>query len=116
MKKRPINKSLSNSDQISHRGCGLRGAVRACNTSQLVGDPCESRCRDWVGQSESCNIQGKVDVMPTRVKNRRIKGEGGKARQADMSDLRFWNMCRSSKNDGKERERIESGTETQEDG
>lgn len=54
--------------------------------------------------------------MPTRVKNRRIKGEGGKARQADMSDLRFWNMGRSSKNDGKERKRIESGTETQEDG
>ena len=33
-----------------------------------------------------------------------------------MSDLRFWNMGRSSKNDGKERKRIESGTETQEDG
>ena len=84
-----------------------------------LGDPCESRCRDWAGQSESCNIQGKVDVMPTRAKNRRIKGEAGegrKARQADMSDSRFWNMGRSSKNDGKERERIESGTETQEDG
>jgi hypothetical protein len=44
-----------------------------------------SGCRDWARQSESCNIQGKVDVMPTRVKNRRIKGEEGKARQADMT-------------------------------
>ena len=39
-------------------------------------------------RSEFCNTQGKVDVTPTRVKNKRInKGEEGKARLADMSDL-----------------------------